>query len=150
MSRRLKFAQLALAGALAGASPVLAQSSGHGSHGQAAPKAQPAQGGHGSAHGANHGANHGATHAGDASPSSVAFAVANAKMHEGMNIRFTGDADVDFARGMIAHHQGAVDMAKILLTHGKDPEMRKLAEEVVRTQEAEIAFMKDWLAKKGK
>lgn len=129
MMCRMTFAQLGFAAALSLASPALAQSGGHGSHGS-----------------------HGAAHAqkAEANPASAAFAAANAKMHEAMNIRFSGDADVDFARGMIAHHQGAVDMAKILLAHGKDPEMRKLAEEVVRTQEAEIAFMKNWLAKKGK
>ncbi|MDP2357007.1 MAG: DUF305 domain-containing protein [Beijerinckiaceae bacterium] len=78
-----------------------------------------------------------------------AFRAANDKMHKDMDIAFTGDADADFARGMIPHHQGAVDMAKIVLQHGKDPEIRKLAEEVVRTQETEIKFMREWLAKRG-
>ena len=70
-------------------------------------------------------------------------------MHKDMDVAFTGDADADFARGMIPHHQGAVDMAKIVLQHGKDPEIRKLAEEVVRSQETEIKFMREWLAKRG-
>jgi uncharacterized protein (DUF305 family) len=79
-----------------------------------------------------------------------AFEAANEKMHEGMDVELTGDADVDFVRGMIPHHQGAVDMANVVLKYGKDPEIRKLAEGVVKAQEDEIAFMKTWLAKHGK
>jgi len=83
------------------------------------------------------------------SPSSKAFQEANAKMHKDMAMELTGNADVDFVRGMIPHHQGAIDMAKIVLEHGKDPEIRKLAEEVIKAQEGEIAMMKEWLAKNG-
>ena len=78
------------------------------------------------------------------------YKAANDKMHKEMNISFSGDADVDFARGMIPHHQGAVDMAKVVLAHGKDPELRKLAEGVISEQEKEIAFLRDWLKKQGK
>jgi len=87
---------------------------------------------------------------GDQGPSSKAFAEANAKMHADMAIEFSGDTDVDFVRGMIAHHQGAIDMAKIQLQYGKDPEIRKLAEEIIKAQEGEIAMMREWLAKQGK
>lgn len=83
------------------------------------------------------------------SASTKAFKAANAKMHEGMAIDFTGDADVDFARGMIAHHQGAIDMARVELEHGKDPAQRKLAEEIIKAQEKEIAEMQAWLKAKG-
>ena len=86
---------------------------------------------------------------GDQGESSKAYAKANAAMHTGMNITFTGNADVDFAKGMIPHHQGAIDMAKIVLQYGKNAEIRTLAEGIVKAQEGEIAFMKDWLAKNG-
>jgi uncharacterized protein (DUF305 family) len=86
----------------------------------------------------------------DQSASTKAFVAANAKMHEGMEIEFTGNADVDFVRGMIAHHQGAIDMAKVELEHGKDPAIRKLAEDIVTAQEGEIAMMTEWLAKNAR
>jgi uncharacterized protein (DUF305 family) len=82
-------------------------------------------------------------------PSTKAFRAANAAMHKAMAIPYTGDADIDFVRGMIPHHQGAIDMAKVEIAHGKDPEIRKLAEDIVKAQEAEIAAMKAWLAKRG-
>jgi uncharacterized protein (DUF305 family) len=85
----------------------------------------------------------------NASPAIAAFEGANAKMHKDMAITYTGDADADFLRGMIPHHQGAVDMAKIVLAHGKDPAVRKLAEEIIAAQEQEIAMMKAWLAARG-
>ncbi|MCU0827538.1 MAG: DUF305 domain-containing protein [Tabrizicola sp.] len=86
---------------------------------------------------------------GDKGPSSMAFMEANDRMHQGMAIEFTGNADVDFIRGMIPHHQGAVEMARIVLEHGSDPEVKKLAEGIIAAQEAEIAWMQDWLAKNG-
>ena len=89
--------------------------------------------------------------AGEKSDAAIeAFEAANEKMHEGMDVELTGDADVDFVRGMIPHHQGAVDMANVVLKYGKDPEICKLAEGVIKAQEDEIAFMKAWLAKRGK
>ena len=71
------------------------------------------------------------------------------QMQHGMDMPATGDIDVDFARTMIPHHQGAIDMAKAELADGKDPELRELAEEIVAAQEKEIAFLKAWLAKRG-
>jgi uncharacterized protein (DUF305 family) len=62
-----------------------------------------------------------------------------------MAVPYTGDADVDFVRGMIPHHQGAIDMARVVLANGKDSEIRRLAEGIVKAQEAEIKEMRDWL-----
>jgi uncharacterized protein (DUF305 family) len=50
---------------------------------------------------------------------------------------------------MIPHHQGAVDMAKVELAFGKDPEMRKLAENIVSSRQKEIEFMEAWLKAHG-
>lgn len=84
---------------------------------------------------------------GDQGASSLAFDKANGDMHTGMAIEFSGNADVDFAKGMVPHHQGAIEMAKIELQYGKDADMRKLAEGVIAAQEAEIKFMNEWIAK---
>lgn len=86
---------------------------------------------------------------GDTGASSQAFHAANTKMHSAMDITFTGNADVDFIKGMIPHHQGAIDMAKVELAFGKDPEVKKLAASIIKAQEAEIAQMQAWLKNKG-
>ena len=91
-----------------------------------------------------------ATDASTDNPVAKAYEEANRKMHEDMAIDYSGDADVDFVRSMIPHHQGAIDMAKVVLEHGKVPAVRKLAEQVVKAQEGEIAMMKKWLADRGK
>lgn len=118
-----KLAGMALAAALgvAAAGAGIAQQQGHDGHGEApAPDATPA--------------------------SSQAYMEASARMHADMAIALTGDADVDFARGMIPHHQGAIDMAQTLLEHGSDPALLALAREIIANQEAEIAFLEAWLA----
>ena len=85
-----------------------------------------------------------------ATPSTAEFEAGAARMHGDMAITYSGNADIDFARGMIPHHQGAIDMAQVQLRHGKDPAMRKLATEIIQAQEKEIAFLRDWLAKHDK
>lgn len=85
----------------------------------------------------------------EAAPSTQAFQAVNAKMHEAMNVPMTGDADVDFVRGMIPHHQGAIEMARVVRDYGDDPEVRKLAEGIITTQQAEIDWMVNWLEKHG-
>ena len=55
------------------------------------------------------------------------------------------DPDVAFAAGMLPHHIGAVKMAEVELKNGKNPEMRKLAEDIINAQQAEIEQMQKWL-----
>lgn len=105
------------------AAPGLAQQD-HGGHG--APAAAPADG---------------------SSPVIDAFRQSSARMHRDMEVGLTGDADRDFARSMIPHHQGAIDMARNRMRYGEDPEMRRLADEVAAAQEREIERLRDWLAR---
>jgi uncharacterized protein (DUF305 family) len=58
----------------------------------------------------------------------------------------SGNPDVDFLAMMIPHHQGAVEMARLALIHGKDPLTRRIAEEIIASQTAEIAAMSERLA----
>lgn len=74
-----------------------------------------------------------------------AYAEINAKMHQEMNIEFTGDPDLDFILGMIPHHAAAVEMAKVVLEHGKDPLVREFALQIIAAQDSEIEWMRNWL-----
>jgi uncharacterized protein (DUF305 family) len=67
---------------------------------------------------------------------------AMARMHEGMSAPRSGDPDRDFAAIMIAHHQGAIDMAKTELLHGRDPVLRRLAQGIIVEQQQEIEVMR--------
>ena len=87
-------------------------------------------------------------HAGRGDPAIEAYLAAAERMHRDMAIEFSGDPDVDFARGMIAHHQGAIEMARAVLDYGADPQIRALAEAIIAAQEQEIAFLRSWLEKR--
>jgi hypothetical protein len=68
------------------------------------------------------------------------------KMHLGIeSVVRSGDSDVDFVRLMLPHHQAAIDMAKAQLAYGKDPQMRRLAQEIIADQQSEIELMQLWL-----
>ena len=98
-----------------------------------------------------------AQHAGHGAPAPAAttqqaastreLVAANDRMHRDMAIAFTGNADRDFAAGMIPHHQGAIDMANTVLRYGTDPEMRALAQAIIQAQTAEIAQLRAYLAR---
>ena len=67
------------------------------------------------------------------------------RMDSGMNVAPTGDPDRDFARMMIPHHQGAVDMALVELRFGRDERLRRLAQGIIVEQQQEIALMQSIL-----
>lgn len=113
---------LTLAAALGGS--AFAQHAGHGSHGAPAARAE--------------------------SASTQAYRAINERMHKEMDIAYSGDAEIDFMRGMIPHHEAAVAMAKVVLQSATDPVVRRLAEAVVSSQESEIATMRAWLKAKGR
>ncbi|TVR49695.1 MAG: DUF305 domain-containing protein [Rhodobacteraceae bacterium] len=140
--KKLPIAALLATGLAAGGFAYAQSQMDHGDHGHMQ-HAQMDHGDHGG-HGDHEG--HGAS---SDDPVIAAYMAVNDQMHRDMDIDFTGDADVDFVRGMIPHHQGAIDMAKVVLEFGEDPEIRALAEEVIAAQEAEITMMRDWLAERG-
>ena len=72
------------------------------------------------------------------SPSTQAYIESSAKMHAAMEVDYTGNVDLDFATMMVPHHQGAIDMAKIVLRYSKDPQTRRLAQKIIKAQEAEV------------
>jgi YVTN family beta-propeller protein len=67
---------------------------------------------------------------------------AMAKMMKGMAVEPSGDVDRDFVAMMVPHHQGAIDMAVAVLRHGRNEQIRRLAQEIIVTQQEEIAFMR--------
>lgn len=93
------------------------------------------------------GMGHSTMAAADAPASSKAYDAAMSGMMKNMMAPLTGKPDLDFVQGMVPHHQGAIDMAKAVLQYGKDPEVKTLAEGVIKAQEGEIAFIKDWLGR---
>jgi len=73
-----------------------------------------------------------------------------AKMHAAMeSVDPSRDSDADFVRLMIPHHQAAIDMARTQLLYGSDPQMRRLAQEIITDQQSEIELMNLWLRQHG-
>jgi uncharacterized protein (DUF305 family) len=72
------------------------------------------------------------------------------KMHKDMMMKSSGNIDIDFLKGMIPHHQGAIDMAEELIKKTKDPELKAFAQKIIEAQKAEIKQMQDWLKKREK
>ena len=85
--------------------------------------------------------------AGDSAPSTAEFKAASAKSMAGMMFPYTGNIDRDYATAMIAHHQGAGDMAAVALRYGKDPGIRQTAQDIIKYQNAEISKLRDFLAR---
>jgi uncharacterized protein (DUF305 family) len=72
------------------------------------------------------------------------------QMHRAMaSVEASGNSDVDFVRLMLPHHQAAIDMAKTQLLYGTDPQMRRLAQEIITDQQSEIALMHLWLQQRA-
>jgi hypothetical protein len=84
------------------------------------------------------------------SRSTNAFKAADDKMMREMARPMTGNADQDFVAGMLPHHVGAVDMARVEIQYGKDPEMLRLARGIIAAQQKEIAQMQTWQKKHPK
>ena len=83
-----------------------------------------------------------------ATPAARELDAAMARMHSGMG-KASADPDESFMRMMIPHHRGAIDMARIQLKYGKDPQARRLAGEIIAAQEREIAEIEAWLKARG-
>lgn len=77
--------------------------------------------------------------------STRAYMELTSRMHVDMQINYTGNADIDFMRGMIPHHQVVVDMAKVALKYGYDPEVRMLAKNMILAQDIDIKVINAWL-----
>lgn len=92
-------------------------------------------------------------HAPGTSPSDPAWSELQSsmdRMHAAMtSVAATGNSDADFVKLMIPHHQAAIDMAKTQLLYGKDPQMRRLAQEIITDQQSEIELMNLWLKQNG-
>ena len=80
-------------------------------------------------------------------PVTAAFEAINRRMHRDMMAGEVMSPDRAFASAMIAHHQGAIDMAKLVIAFGADPEIRKLAEGIIVAQQQEILQLRTWLAR---
>ena len=85
----------------------------------------------------------------DKSPAEDQYMAAMDRMSKEMNQASSPDPAVSFAKKMMAHHQGAIDMSEVVLQHTKDPTIRKMAEKTIKDQQKEIKDLRAWAAKKG-
>ena len=67
---------------------------------------------------------------------------AMAKMMAAMDIQPLGNVDADFVAMMVPHHQGAIEMAEAELRYGRNEQLRRMAQEIIVTQQQEIAAMR--------
>jgi uncharacterized protein (DUF305 family) len=125
-TRRLGLVTASMVLAFAGAPMAVAQIADHAGHGAPAAKAQ------------------------DLTDASKEYEAAMTKMHKDMSIPYSNDVDMDFVRGMIPHHQGAIDQGKILLKYSKNPRLRRLAGGIIAAQRREILFMQKWIEAREK
>lgn len=88
----------------------------------------------------------GSSSGGSPAQSNDAYAPSRMEMHKNMDVKPSGNPDLDFVNNMIPHHEGALAMAKVELENGKNPDLRRLAKNIIRTQEKEIAMMKRYQA----
>jgi hypothetical protein len=69
-------------------------------------------------------------------------AAAMTKMMDRMTVKPTGDVDADFVAMMVPHHQGAIEIAQAVLRYGRNPQIKRLAQEIIVTQQQEIVVMR--------
>jgi uncharacterized protein (DUF305 family) len=120
---------------------IVAMLQAHGLQSDNPPAAPHAPGG---AH-AGHGTSAPAAAVGGAGASQSLHAAHASMDRQMMSVAVTGDPDRDFLAMMVPHHQGAIDMARIVIANGKNPEVRKFAEDIISHQQAEIDLMNRWL-----
>jgi uncharacterized protein (DUF305 family) len=83
--------------------------------------------------------------AGSDSPATRDYRAVQAETTQKASKDLSGDADMDYARQMIAYHQGNIEMARVLLTHGKDAALRRSAEKMIVEQQKQIGELQLWL-----
>jgi Domain of unknown function (DUF305) len=108
-----------------------------GGEGLASPGARNAQGPHGGAEDPA------------IAPSTAALRAAYMTMHARLGFFYTGRADIDFARTLIPHQQAAMEMARVVRGFGEDADMKKLAEDILKSSEANALALQAWLKKKN-
>ena len=83
------------------------------------------------------------------SPADQGYMAAMQRMNTQMHAPMTGNPDADFVAGMIPHHQGAIDMAKVELQYGKSKMLRTMAHKIIASQAHEITEMRAWQKRHG-